>query len=223
MTLTATLYQERIGPTWYCNIPFTSPPAGVTLDILAQDFWVPGIYSRAETPQFNGKDLFREILTTTDSTCVLWASRATQDPEQSFICFPSDPFIELICFNKKLRLVWRLSFLFGFVFPSPGLHEESWERFKSKSQGVPSLPLSKNRYTSYPLLSSGGCSVGWSWASCFAWHLLPVVLSAAASSLWVSRHHCQKVWGPLRQRDTWPWKNVWFHLAGAKSVLGFVI
>ena len=60
----------------------------------------------------------------------------------AFHLIPLLSWFVLFCFNKKLQLVWRLSFLFGFVFPSPGLHEESWERFKSKSQGVPSLPLS---------------------------------------------------------------------------------
>ena len=53
---------------------------GLPLEILAQEFWVPGSTVRAESPQYLGKELFSEILTVTDETACLYACRASQDP-----------------------------------------------------------------------------------------------------------------------------------------------
>jgi hypothetical protein len=53
-------------------------PEGLTVDVLQSDFWVPQSTTRADSPQFRGKDVFREILTPTDETATLYAMRATE-------------------------------------------------------------------------------------------------------------------------------------------------
>ena len=53
--------------------------SGVPLEVLAQEFWVPGSLVRAEAPNMIGKQIFREILDTTDETACLYASRACED------------------------------------------------------------------------------------------------------------------------------------------------
>ena len=63
---------------WGLNIPVPFPE-GITLDILAQEFWVPGCSLRADAPQYQGKDQFQQILKADESICVLWALRATQE------------------------------------------------------------------------------------------------------------------------------------------------
>ncbi len=54
-------------------------PAGLPLEILSQDFWVPGSTVRAEGPQFLGKELYSEILQCTNETAYLYALRACED------------------------------------------------------------------------------------------------------------------------------------------------
>ncbi|CAL1153018.1 unnamed protein product [Cladocopium goreaui] len=49
--------------------------SGLPLEILAQEFWVPGSTVRAECPQYLGKELFSEILRVTDETACLYAFR----------------------------------------------------------------------------------------------------------------------------------------------------
>ena len=68
---------------------------GLPLEILAQEFWVPGSQTRAEAPQFIGKDIFREILATTDAAAVLYAQRASED------CVESDSYQYMIEPNKE--------------------------------------------------------------------------------------------------------------------------
>ncbi len=58
-------------------MPF--PTGGLPLDILQHDWWVPGSTGRMEQPKFAGKSQWKEILTCTPETCLLWATRATQD------------------------------------------------------------------------------------------------------------------------------------------------
>ena len=62
-----------------CSIHRPPDSEGITLDILASDFWVPDASARAEAPQFQSKKIFLEILKTSAATCLLWAKRATQD------------------------------------------------------------------------------------------------------------------------------------------------
>ena len=52
--------------------------AGLTLEILGLDFWVPGSFSRAESAQFRGKELFKEILSPNDETALTYAKRAIE-------------------------------------------------------------------------------------------------------------------------------------------------
>ena len=54
-------------------------PPGITLDILALDFWVPGSCSRADAPQYKGKEVFREILEVTSAVSILYVERVTKD------------------------------------------------------------------------------------------------------------------------------------------------
>ena len=53
-------------------------PGGLPLEILQCDFWVPLASTRAESPQFKGKDVFKEILSTSEATATLYAERVTQ-------------------------------------------------------------------------------------------------------------------------------------------------
>lgn len=55
--------------------------AGIPIDVLSLDFWVPGSTSQADLPKYHDKPIFREVLTTTAKTCVLYAERATKDRE----------------------------------------------------------------------------------------------------------------------------------------------
>ncbi|CAL1131960.1 unnamed protein product [Cladocopium goreaui] len=52
--------------------------SGITLDILALDFWVPGSCARADAPQYKGKEVFREILEVTEAVSILYVERVTQ-------------------------------------------------------------------------------------------------------------------------------------------------
>lgn len=54
-------------------------PAGMTLEVLCDEFWVPGSTSCYETAKYHGQAMFQEILTTTTATAELRALRATED------------------------------------------------------------------------------------------------------------------------------------------------
>lgn len=56
---------------------FTSP--GLPMEVLAQDFWVPGSTVRAEQSKYINKEIFAEILVCTDETACLYATRASDD------------------------------------------------------------------------------------------------------------------------------------------------
>lgn len=58
---------------------------GLHLDILQSDWWVPGNGARSEISRFAGKPQWKEILQATNQTCMLWATRATQDLTILFI------------------------------------------------------------------------------------------------------------------------------------------
>ncbi|CAK9107687.1 Uncharacterized protein SCF082_LOCUS50126 [Durusdinium trenchii] len=53
--------------------------SALPVDVLQQDFWVPGSTSRSESTKFQNKALFKEILTPDLETCELWITRATED------------------------------------------------------------------------------------------------------------------------------------------------
>lgn len=53
--------------------------SGVPHEVLSMDFWVPGSTTRQELDRFKGKAQFKEILTPTKETAMLYFSRATQD------------------------------------------------------------------------------------------------------------------------------------------------
>ena len=48
------------------------------LDVLGNDFWVPGSSARKDLPKFKA-DIFQEMFTCTEETCMLYGLRATQD------------------------------------------------------------------------------------------------------------------------------------------------
>lgn len=54
--------------------------AGMPLDLLQQDYWVPGVTVRQDSPKFHGKEMWREILHPTGETCMMWAQRMTKEP-----------------------------------------------------------------------------------------------------------------------------------------------
>ena len=72
-------------------------PGGLPLEILQCDFWVPLASTRAESPQFKGKDIFKEILSTSEATATLYAERVTQ-------AWCSEPFM-VVNSNLNLRLI----------------------------------------------------------------------------------------------------------------------
>lgn len=79
----ATAYSLHIDMWWPRLGVHTRRPccsaAGLPLSLLQADWWVPGSTARAECAKFAGKPLFREILTTTQESCLTWIKRATQD------------------------------------------------------------------------------------------------------------------------------------------------
>jgi hypothetical protein len=84
---------------------FCQSGPGLPLEILAQEFWVPGSTVRAECPQYLGKELFSEILRVTDETACLYAFRASQDPwytRTMFFIFV----VVLFCFPPKFGHTW---------------------------------------------------------------------------------------------------------------------
>ena len=53
--------------------------AGVPLELLQQDYWVPGVASRQECAKYHGKTVFREIFQSSGPTCLLWITRMIQE------------------------------------------------------------------------------------------------------------------------------------------------
>lgn len=58
---------------------FSSPMSGVPHDVLVADYWVPNSVSRSEHERFKNKDTYRQILTTSETTCMAYFERATKD------------------------------------------------------------------------------------------------------------------------------------------------
>lgn len=85
----AGLSQKQTTGEWICvSHPSYAPYLSITalptlsalpVDVLQQDFWVPGSTSRSESTKFQNKALFKEILTPDLETCELWITRATED------------------------------------------------------------------------------------------------------------------------------------------------
>lgn len=67
-----------MGAKWLYCYTFTSP-AGLPLEILTLDWWVPGSTTRMELERFKGKQLFAEILTTTPESALAYMKRATME------------------------------------------------------------------------------------------------------------------------------------------------
>ena len=55
--------------------------AGLPLTVLQSDWWLPGSTSRSDLAKYQGKGQWKEILTCTENTCLLWAQRVTQDSD----------------------------------------------------------------------------------------------------------------------------------------------
>ena len=91
------------------TIPFALP--ALPLDILQQDFWVPGSTSRCESSKFQGKGLFREILTPSVETCLLWVNRSTEDPIFILFIFQKKSLQTKHIFTHQLYVShpWRIS------------------------------------------------------------------------------------------------------------------
>jgi len=53
--------------------------SGVPHDVLVADYWVPNSVSRSEHERFKNKDTYRQILTTSETTCMAYFERATKD------------------------------------------------------------------------------------------------------------------------------------------------
>jgi len=85
---------------------FCQSGPGLPLEILAQEFWVPGSTVRAECPQYLGKELFSEILRVTDETACLYAFRASQDPWYTRTMFFIFVVVVLFCFPPKFGHTW---------------------------------------------------------------------------------------------------------------------
>ena len=60
---------------------FKHTESALPLEVLYNDFYVPGVSTRSEQPQYqgSGKELFQEILCTSEMTCEAWATRAIKD------------------------------------------------------------------------------------------------------------------------------------------------
>ena len=56
---------------------------GLPLEILALDFWVPEVSTRMETPRFANAKVFKEILSTSEQTCLVYIKRAVADFERA--------------------------------------------------------------------------------------------------------------------------------------------
>ena len=76
-------------------------PAGVPLDLLEKDWWVPGVNSRAECAKFAGKQQWREILNPSGASVLLWATRLTKDYAFGWWLF------DLVLYYWKMYFVWE--------------------------------------------------------------------------------------------------------------------
>lgn len=49
------------------------------MEVLGMDFWVPGLETRKQQAKYKGKDVFQQILTTTEATACLYLERVTKE------------------------------------------------------------------------------------------------------------------------------------------------
>lgn len=70
--------QNRFPPS-QTVLEATRAASGLPLEHLQCEFWVPGSSVRADSAKFSGKELFKEILSTSQETCRTWIERSTQD------------------------------------------------------------------------------------------------------------------------------------------------
>ena len=61
------------------QLSLRQPGPGMPLEVLQSDWWLPGSTLRADAAKYQGKGQWKEILTCTPETCLLWATRVTQD------------------------------------------------------------------------------------------------------------------------------------------------
>ena len=73
-------------------LKMTVGPAGLPLEVLTEDFWVPSIPTRAESCKFRGKPIFQEILATTAETALLYAGRAAKEMSACVRCLACEDF-----------------------------------------------------------------------------------------------------------------------------------
>ena len=88
MTATAMKFQARLyAPSKFgFRCGSNTFPAGIPLDVLQGDWWVPGSTGRADAAKYVGKPQWKEILTCTPEATMLWASRALQDHWSYLVC-----------------------------------------------------------------------------------------------------------------------------------------
>ena len=72
-----------------------SAPEGLPHDILINDFYVPGSCTRKEFERYRGKDVFGQILTTSNETLMLYFESVLQD---------QNPLLSLHLQNQHLDL-----------------------------------------------------------------------------------------------------------------------
>ena len=63
---------------------------GVPHEVLTMDYWVPGCFTRSELDRFRNKAMFKDILTTTTETCMVYFARATQEIALTWVGVPKN-------------------------------------------------------------------------------------------------------------------------------------
>ena len=114
------------------------------------DYWVPGVCSRQGLDRFRNKSLFREILTTTPETAMLYFTRATQELSSTWVSFQNKFEHQLIvCLidfivvrSKSFGLVTQFGFPVGVVSALKGFRSQSRKgcHYKSQGVGLPTVP-----------------------------------------------------------------------------------
>ena len=58
---------------------FRHEVSAMTENTLGMDYWVPGVETRKQHPKYKGKDVFQQILTTSETTACLYLDRVTKE------------------------------------------------------------------------------------------------------------------------------------------------
>lgn len=206
--------------------------AGVPLDLLMPEFWVPGMMSRQECSKFMGKPLWQQILQVSGEVSVLWLTRLTKEPmvfhESSymgplqcqiinkFFCY-KDPIISTSRYmlaNTHTTALWQ-----DF---EKKIQRESTNKAKDLGgtlscvyfQPLASPPTHCFYIMVYPLASLDFfqtiphcpeeiCPIGWR-AKCVAFrHLLCVDLVATPHGQWVHWQCGGPAWCPFHEGEFW--------------------